>query len=1079
MLTSVILDFCSYFISDCLGRLADEWYVAIREITRACMGTTFAPSEIVHRFHSAIQLATLAAERYHIAGTHTRLQIFDAPALSAVASKAHEPSYPNEHKKLFTQNLCRTAAASQEFQNRPPPILGADDILPIVTWLLIQSNPTNVETIIWYCSEFRHPALAFGHANYSLAQISSALEFVKTAGPAELSSYPTLPDQIRSLSNYLQRHQNTQQLIENCKLGSNEDCLQQLISNGGADLDGYSLDKCDTPLSGAVRFRQHKVVSFLLNLALKDSNDCISTSGGFKFIDIDKPLNPAYAGEPPFCYTALHLAVRVGDINTVILLLNAGANRYSCDSEGNSPLLLAIKYNHSEIQKILVSDPLLCSLVPEIFRGSVATVYGLIKQKQFSCTSNAMQECSPIAASVLSLNECILSILIGQVYDDNNNKAFDINAVNGNGETALMLCGSRKKEGLLVNLTDKGSCKEHSNGIIQYYDEIISNASLEYESEDYRRMKLAVRLIQAGAVAGVVDSRGLIAFVHCLLNGFVDIDSGFSCTTLDENCEVTDETAEEGASILSIPKSTATETASSLILSSRNILQNKCDIDKISLTCAALVKRIDSAQENCKAEQANTWCRYPRLTAVMLYSPRTHKIYQCARDKCYHAVRALLDHGEDPNLRCPVEDYTALLASVQNSSIMIFNALLADARTDLNFPRVLSNNMTALHFAASTGNTNMVGCLLWAGANRLAVTLDNKRAIDYAIEAGHKESADVLNFDPDKVSISLAAKHGDIRVTKALLAQGVSINTMRRHFVDKLIKHHLFTPLLAATAYGQIEYINFLLAYSEANGVYMQMQSLENSLLKSELLEINAANLEAHTALMVAAMVGHEEILLLLLNRGKANRYLVDMNGATAADWAKLRGFDSIFDILRYDPSRCSIHAFVSNGNLGACVALFKQRVDPNEPYISGSQNKIDQSAAAVSMAGVIEGETPLAIAARKNHLPIMRLLLQAPGILTDSRDTDGVTPLGRASEAGNEAAVLLLLKHGCSRSHSDFRGRRPVDLALSKGHIEIAALLEVDPLHANCYNLCAEGRVCEHGKFLFVIFHMTSNTYR
>jgi ankyrin repeat protein len=96
----------------------------------------------------------------------------------------------------------------------------------------------------------------------------------------------------------------------------------------------------------------------------------------------------------------------------------------------------------------------------------------------------------------------------------------------------------------------------------------------------------------------------------------------------------------------------------------------------------------------------------------------------------------------------------------------------------------------------------------------------------------------------------------------------------------------------------------------------------------------------------------------------------------------------------------------------------------------------------------------------RRNHLPIMRLLLKAPGIQLDAKDTEGVTPLGRAAELGNEEAVLLLLQHGCARGSVDMHGRRPLDLALAKGKIGIAAILEADAQGLNCNDLCAEGRV-------------------
>ena len=89
-----------------------------------------------------------------------------------------------------------------------------------------------------------------------------------------------------------------------------------------------------------------------------------------------------------------------------------------------------------------------------------------------------------------------------------------------------------------------------------------------------------------------------------------------------------------------------------------------------------------------------------------------------------------------------------------------------------------------------------------------------------------------------------------------------------------------------------------------------------------------------------------------------------------------------------------------------------------------------------------------------------MQLLLKAPEILIDNKDADGVTPLGRAAESGNETAVLLLLEHGASRIITDSRGRRPIDLALAQGKLEVAAIIEADPADVDCSEMCELGRV-------------------
>ena len=387
---------------------------------------------------------------------------------------------------------------------------------------------------------------------------------------------------------------------------------------------------------------------------------------------------------------------------------------------------------------------------------------------------------------------------------------------------------------------------------------------------------------------------------------------------------------------------------------------------KLAKRAIAVIKSIDCSEQKYGDTQSLPWCNFPRLCACLCYFPQKYKIYHCARDNCYHGVRALLDHGEDPNQKCPIEDYTALLASVYNDNLSILSLLLSDAKTDLDSPRLSSRGTTALHFAASVGNAGICGLLLWAGANRTKTTTDGKTPLDLSRECGHADAADVLNFDPTKVSISLAAKHGDVRVTKALFLQGVSMNSRRMHYSDTTAKSQLYTPLIAATTYGQFDYIKFLLDQSENNSKSsISMKSLLPS--QRETLDINLPNPEGHTALMCAAMMGHERVVLLLLERGKADRDMVDLRHVTAAEWAKRRGYLPVYDILRYDPRRCSIHAFVSSGNMEATVALCKQKVSPNEKYVSpnNSGHGSEIGSLNISMSGVFNGESPLAVAAR------------------------------------------------------------------------------------------------------------------
>jgi ankyrin repeat protein len=997
-------------------RFAEEWYVAIRELTRACTGTKLSPSEIVHRFHTAVHVATLAAERYYVSGTCRRLQTVDIPVLPA-ASPATGGAACMESPAAFLRNYVRrhTPVAADAC----PPTFGADELLPIVTWLLIQANPSNIETVMWYCSEFRHPDLSIGHTNYSLAQLSSALEFVKTAGPRELcatregesSEGESIEgaSQTRELSARLTEHNLTLKLLEGCKSGEEESVLKQLIDEG-ADINGYSPDKKDIPISAAVRYRQIEVLKFLLQYSVNSGTGSGTSPPSLApqqgpsrsvgrtqtqtrtraVLDVDTPLNPLYAGSPPYCTTCLHLAVRLADAEAVLRLLRAGANRYACDSEGNTPLSLAVDFNHSDIQKLLVADPRLCSMVSSVLQGSVATVEGLLQQGLDATAVDPAYAMSPVMAAVARQSESLLALLLGHMYNMVERADFLFTTLDAEGLTALMLC-TRRALGSAPQLhahTEQppppAAAEPGARGSSIYLDSEVG-AWTDPDSDDVLRMRLAVRLLNAGADGSFRDANGIDAFVHALLEGFVEAGFAVGGYAAEADLTVTPPrlgSAEAGAgagaeaggsgsggkSVWAFMQSAASDilgTAASVLPRSDSVLTEADMSDPRARLAVSVVKSIDCAEQKYGKTQLASWCGYPRLAAALCYTPRTHRMYHCARDNCFHGVRALLDHGEDPNARCPVEDYTSLIAAVYNDNAAIFHLLIADARLDLDLPRVPSKNMTALHFAACAGNSVMCGKLLWAGADRGAKTSDGKSALDLAAEHGCRGTADVLRFDPVRVSIALAAKHGDIRVTKALLLQGVTLNTRRKHFSDQTMKNQLYTPLIAASTYGQIEYINYLLDESEKNEKRF-MNNLNSDVHRRDVLDPDLGNPEGHTALMCAAMMGHEGVVLLLLGRARADRDAFDRCHISAAEWARRRGFAAVFDILRYDPVRCSIHAFISSGNLEATIALFKQKVNPNEKYVSSA---LKNSTITVSMSGVFDGESPLAVAARLVYL--------------------------------------------------------------------------------------------------------------
>jgi ankyrin repeat protein len=85
---------------------------------------------------------------------------------------------------------------------------------------------------------------------------------------------------------------------------------------------------------------------------------------------------------------------------------------------------------------------------------------------------------------------------------------------------------------------------------------------------------------------------------------------------------------------------------------------------------------------------------------------------------------------------------------------------------------------------------------------------------------------------------------------------------------------------------------------------------------------------------------------------------------------------------------------------------------------------------------------TPLALATQTQNIQIMELLLDA-GADPEITLVEEQTALHIACDLGNQGAVEVLLKHGCQTSQINSQGQTPKDIALAKGHHEIAAAIQ------------------------------------
>ena len=152
------------------------------------------------------------------------------------------------------------------------------------------------------------------------------------------------------------------------------------------------------------------------------------------------------------------------------------------------------------------------------------------------------------------------------------------------------------------------------------------------------------------------------------------------------------------------------------------------------------------------------------------------------------------------------------------------------------------------------------------------------------------------------------------------------------------------------------------------------------------------------TALIIASIYGHKEVLRVLLSHG------ADVNAVSS------QGFHALYVAARN-----------SHGEI-VRLLLENSEVNPFDATLNPG------------------GFTPLHAAAQFNATTALKALLDDGRLPIDGLSDQGCTPLFYAAEYGALQAVKALLRHGADASIA-WNGNTPADIASRNGHDEVVAL--------------------------------------
>nr|XP_039273528.1 ankyrin repeat domain-containing protein 27-like [Styela clava] len=292
--------------------------------------------------------------------------LFDIQPLDLEIDKKYWLSLPRSRRQLSRINKCCTPndklsciqhTISCITAKQENAIVGSDDLLPILIYLIIKCNIPNWITNLIYLQHFRFNSTQSEQFNFYLSTMEAAIEHIKNGGVKMCRQISKNGDvELSSIQKYFKDIQN-----------GDLDSVKQLLSMSANERKKREQNRCH-PLCACEKCTEMKRRSATISstlITVQTRNDkgqtalhIAAVSGHHELVDslVDhgSELNATdYHGSTP-----LHCAALSGSQSVVFLLMHHGANPNARDNNSNTPLHLCCQRGHEACAKaFLYFDP--------------------------------------------------------------------------------------------------------------------------------------------------------------------------------------------------------------------------------------------------------------------------------------------------------------------------------------------------------------------------------------------------------------------------------------------------------------------------------------------------------------------------------------------------------------------------------------------------------------------------------------------------------------------------------------------------------------------------------------------------